>query len=352
MSIWNKVLVGLIGVASLVFFYMAARAVKTETAWSERAKKTEERIAQIHKENDELAEGTGTQDGIRQLKLKLHNLTQDRRRMWANCTPRIKTGRDDGTAEIALAVGAPATHGLAKSVVLCAFEELDVEKKGQYLGQFTVTNVGDKQVTVVPTSKLGDRELTKLEKAKGPWVLYEVTPRDNHEVFAAMDDAQKKALLPAGSAQEYLKDGKPAAKEDPAANVSGGNYVRPLRDYRVLFDAEREKDMLLTDSIASVKRDKQLVEEALTGARAQEEACKKEIAVLTEDLKTAGARSDIVLAHRQSLEKKLSAMQAYISKLIATNQAMAGQIAKFQLEAVRRIDQRTRAMAQSGAGRL
>ncbi len=352
MSIWNKVLVGLIGVASLVFFYMAARAVKTETAWSERAKKIEERIAQINKENDELAEGTGTQDGIRQLKLRLHNLTQDRRRMWANCTPRIKTGRDDGTAEVALAIGTPVSHGLAKSVVLCAFEELEAEKKGQYLGQFTVTNVGDKQVTVVPTSKLGDREITKLEKAKGPWVLYEVAPRDNHEIFAAMDDAQKKALLPADSVQEYLKDGKPAAKDDPAANVAGGNYVRPLRDYRVLFDVERENRILLTDSIASVKRDKQLVEEALGEARTQEEACKKDIAAVTEDLKTAGARRDIVLAHHQSLEKKLSAMQAYISKLIATNQAMAGQIAKFQLEAVRRIDQRTRAMAQSGAGRL
>ena len=45
-------------------------------------------------------------------------------------------------------------------------------------------------------------------------------------------------------------------------------------------------------------------------------------------------------------------MQAWIARLAETNRAMAGQIAKFQLEAAERIDQRTRVMAQSGAGRL
>ena len=40
MSIWNKVLVGLIGFASLFLFYMAARAVKAQTTWSESARST------------------------------------------------------------------------------------------------------------------------------------------------------------------------------------------------------------------------------------------------------------------------------------------------------------------------
>jgi hypothetical protein len=38
--------------------------------------------------------------------------------------------------------------------------------------------------------------------------------------------------------------------------------------------------------------------------------------------------------------------------LTELNQAMAGRIAKLQLEAAQRIDRRTREMAQSGAGRL
>ena len=53
----------------------------------------------------------------------------------------------------------------------------------------------------------------------------------------------------------------------------------------------------------------------------------------------------------KKLEDKLAAMQALVARLIATNQAMAGQMAKFQLQAAERIDARTRPMAQSTAER-
>ena len=39
-------------------------------------------------------------------------------------------------------------------------------------------------------------------------------------------------MLPAGSVAEYLKDGKPAAQDDPADRTRNGKYVRSLRDYR------------------------------------------------------------------------------------------------------------------------
>ena len=57
MSIWNKVLVGLIGVTSLVFFYMATRTLKTHAYWRELAQKHEAKIGQIQDENIRLVEG-------------------------------------------------------------------------------------------------------------------------------------------------------------------------------------------------------------------------------------------------------------------------------------------------------
>ncbi len=54
--------------------------------------------------------------------------------------------------------------------------------------------------------------------------------------------------------------------------------------------------------------------------------------------------------YHEALDKELAAVNAEIARLIETNKAMAGRIAKLQLEAARRIDERTRAMAQSGAG--
>jgi len=352
MSIWNKVLVGLIGFASLFLFYMAARALKTQTYWSKYALDHQERIRQLNEENRALADETG------QRSMDLHKLLLDRRRMWSECDARVKTGPQ--TAEITVAINQidprsnqPVPHGIAKGVVICAFEKANVQDKGQYLGEFAVRNVGgDKQVTLEPTARLSPREINRLAKAKRQWVLYEIMPADNHEVFASLSDAEKKAMLPAESLREYLKDGKPAEKDDPKECVVDRKYVRPLVDYNVLFNDEREKRILLADSIEIVRQDKQLVQEALVEARTQANACAKDIASTKTEKETLQHERDVVKALREKLETSLGAMQAWIARLTEINQAMAGQIAKFQLEAAQRIDQRTRAMAQSGAERL
>jgi hypothetical protein len=374
MSVWNKVLLGLIGVVAVVLFYMAARALETQRYWRDLARNLEAKIEQTQKENLVLAEGADgegdqKQLGIRQVGMELFKLQLDRRRVWFNCDPKtsIKVGHDDGTAEITLTIDNPAPngtaaakpdiaakHGIAVKTVLYVFQDIDVQKKGAYLGEFVATKVADKQVTIVPTDKLTSREIDRLEKAqKIPQilVLYEILPRDNHEIFAGMSDEQKKAMLPPDSLHEYLKDGRPAEKDDPKNCVVDGKFVRPLRDYRVLLDADRERYVLLTNSFATAAKDKKLIDDALADAQKQEEACKKDIADSTSDLEKFSRERDVVAAYRDAIKESLASAEAAITRLIDTNKAMAGQIAKFQLEAARRIDQRTRAMAQSGAGR-
>jgi len=358
MSIWNKVLVGLIGVISLVFFYMATRTLKTHAYWRELAQKYEARIGQIHDENIRLVEGVHkegepAQPGIRQVQLELHKLLLNRRRAWTQCDPKIKLGREDGTAEVNVTIGSPAPHGISDKakIVLYAFEDADTADKGQYLGEFTITKVADKQVALVPTARLTPREIERLDKAKRPWNLYEVMPRDDHEIFAEFSDEQKKKMLSADSISEYLKDGKPAAQDDLEECVVDGKYVRPLRDYQVRLNAEREKRTFLADSIEAAVRDKKLVEDALVEGRKQEESSQKDVVASTKDVAKFARQREIVATHRKNIEEKLDAMRAAIARLIESNQAMAGQIAKMQLEAARRIDQRTRAMAQSGTGR-
>jgi septal ring factor EnvC (AmiA/AmiB activator) len=107
----------------------------------------------------------------------------------------------------------------------------------------------------------------------------------------------------------------------------------------------------LTNSFATAAKDKKLIDDALADAQKQEEACKKDIADSTSDLEKFSRERDVVAAYRDAIKESLASAEAAITRLIDTNKAMAGQIAKFQLEAARRIDQRTRAMAQSGAGR-
>ena len=361
MCIWNKVLVGLISVASLVFFYMAARALQTETAWSKKASDLEKSVKQFNDENYDLFEGTGAQPGIRQLRVDLYKLLLDRRRMWSECDATVKTAVKEGMAEITVGVnstdakGQPIPHGIANNTVLYAFEQANGKKKGQYLGEFKVASAADKQLNLVPTYRLSPREINKLDKAKGKWTLYEIMPRDGHDVFASLSDADKKDLLPgvpAESVREYLKDGKPAEKDDPKEYVVGGKYVRPLLDYNIVFDDEHEKRMLLADTIAALQQDKQLVLDALEEARTLADTTTREIAATKADKEKMEQQRDIVAAHRKNLEKSLRDIEALIARYTEANQAMAGRIAKLQLEAAKRIDRRTREMAQSGTGRL
>ena len=326
MCIWNKVLVGVIGVASAALFFMAMWTLKTHQYWAALAQKEEQQIEQLQKANLKLVEGgEAAEPGVRQLRIELSKRLLDRGRAWFRCTPKVKRG--EGTAEATLTIDQPLPHGITAKTLLYAFDETDVQKKGQYLGEFFASNVSGKQVTLKPTGKLSARELDRLAKAKGPWVLYDVMPRDNRELFAGLSDEQKKAI-------------GPAAADD-----------RPQWDFEVLFRAERDARILLNDSIAAAKWDKQLVDEALTKARAEEEVGKKDVAAAAEDLKGSARQQEVVTDYNKKLEEKLAAIQARVARLIATNQAMAGQIAKFQLEAARRIDQRTRAMAQSDAER-
>jgi hypothetical protein len=371
MCIWNKVLVGLIALAAVPLFCMATHALKVQTAWSDCARQYEMRIKQLTDENHDL------EPQVRQLEVDVNNLLLDRRRVWPGCDPTArKPDRKTGSAEITVTVklldasGAPIPHGIANGGVLYAFEELNVKNKGnvigdfdvgRYLGEFSVTAAQGDKITFKPTYTMTKKELERLVQARSPWVLYELLPRDSHEAFASLTDQQLKALLQPEDPKdvneylrEYLKDGKPAEKDDLSekVNVVGGKYVRPLFDYSILFTDAHEKRMLLGDAIVAMQQDKQLVLEALDDARSLADVLTKEIATTKAAKEKMEQQRDLVAAHRKNLEKQLGNMEAEIARLTELNHAMAGRIAKLQLEAARRIDQRTRAMAQSGTGRL
>jgi hypothetical protein len=333
MCIWNKILVGLISVAALVFFYMAARTLKTHQYWEESAQKHQQRIEQLEKQN------VDTQVSIRQRRIELNELLLDRGRVWYRCDPKLTINKQDGSVTVTVAIESPDPHSISDKTILYGFEEADIQKKGHYLGEFKVTLADPKQKTVVlvPTLPLSPRQIDRLATSQRPWDLYEILPRDNHDVFASLTDAEKEEMLPPGSRQEYINDGK-------------NDYVRPLRDYQVLFSIDNLRRTLLVDKIDATERDLKLVKDALDQAKQQEEAVKRDVASAKEDVQKFNRQREAVISYLKSLEKEYEAVKAAVSQLIEENRAKAGQIAKQQWEASRRIDERTRVMAQSGAG--
>lgn len=51
MSIWNKIVIGFVFVASVAFFYLAARTLKTHQYWRTLTLRHEEKIKQLEVEN-------------------------------------------------------------------------------------------------------------------------------------------------------------------------------------------------------------------------------------------------------------------------------------------------------------
>jgi len=244
MSIWNKVLIGLIIVASLGFFYMALRTLKTHQHWRENAQRHEKKIRQFQEDSRQLVEGAGEgeayQPGIERLRLDLNKLLVDRGRVWTDCKPQA----GPQTPQTGLVSVATDPRGIAPKTVLYVFEGTDVRQGGRYVGEFKVVKVDEanKLLDLQPSMKLTPAELQRLAAStagKAPWIMYEVMPADSHQAFARVDKEEEKEelkkLFPARIVEEYLQDGQLLTSEEVEKAGLRGKLVAVDENGRVMY---------------------------------------------------------------------------------------------------------------------
>lgn len=338
MSVWNKVLVGLILVLALVFFYLGGRTLKFHKQWREQAAELEQELAQQKAEAGELRGIGEPPKGIRQARLELHRLTVDRGRVWDKARPVTvqvdkdpATGLDKVQVRVANDKSAPK---ITPQTNLFIFDNSKAQRGWRYLGQFTVTQVADnvKEFIAVPARKLGPNEIQRLQESQGKqasWTMYEVMPVDDPELLATWDEKSLRALLPAASAEEYVKEG---AK-------------RKLRDYEVSFrELHRQKSQLI-DGIAALSQDVRYLTNALAEAKQDEQAQRDRIQQMKAELDAARRELEAVESHRKALEAEIAATKQKIAAILESNRSAADKIARIQLEAARRMDEKTRRMA-------
>lgn len=375
MSIWNKVLAGLICVAALAFFYLSLRALKTHQYWRELAEKHQRKIAALETENKALLAGTEDEnrrvaEGIAQVKIELEKLLLDRGRAWYDCAPQRA---DAQTGQVQVGIDAPDPHGIAANTVLYVFEQKDVQEGGQYLGEFKATAVDAKQVTLEPAQAMTPEALQRLSASTGPWVIYDVMPIDNPAILEGLSEQELRALMPDTTEEDYVRHGQPATWEDVDAwkvrgsvvdehgvpmfddqgrRIAGakGVFHRQLRDYRSLLELYHKRRTILVDLKESAERDLRYITAAVDDANKQIAFHQQEIAALKADLAKFRAERDAVLAHEKAVEQKLGELRGGIQMLVEDNRNKAAQIARIQLDAARKIDARTRAMAQTAEG--
>ncbi len=374
MSIWNKVLLGLIFVASLVFFYFGARALKVQAVWRDNIRQHEDALK---KKNEQIALVQGVEEktqsakmNLRQARIELHKL-QYRGRVWGRPLPgaakdascdvtrqQVDLVKDENTKQdtvlVTIKVPCPAPHRITWSMVCYLFEKADAEQGGKYLGEFTVVYPlpapappapappPDDTVKLQPSKKLTEAEMAALRASQGPWVLYDTLLTDDHEIFQSYDGLDK--LLKTASLPEYQQDGKlsdPNNKESP-------KYQRKLRDYGVLFQEYHHRYSLWVEAMEAVKKDQLLIKAAQDGVQEQVNLRGQEIVRLQAEKADEIRKRDAVAAHRKAVEAKLAEVEVRNQEYEKSNQAMVAEIARIQLEATRLIDAQTRKMAQAG----
>jgi len=354
MSVWNKLLIGCLAAAALVFLHAAVRTVKTFYYWSDLSDRIVKKIDTTQQEIVDLRTADREHPlpdksvGTEQLHFELGRLLANRGRIWTKCEKKSVQMAKDGREEIAVSSEDGFSDKFDKKL-LYVFEEGDEQSPGNYLGEYAVKAVSDKDVVLSSTTQPTTLQQKFVQDSKTPWVCYEKVPADQHELFVTMSDDKKKTWFPEDDpkkkftffAEEYLKDGQ---------TIGGELFERKLRDYLAFYRVCEVERTLFVDRNNALDRDDAYLKAANADAEAQLTFAQRERTQADEEHKWEYKQRDATAAHYEALKTMLGLNQAAVKAAIAANAELAQRIAKLQKDAADQIDRRTRDMARIGAG--
>ncbi|MBN1910010.1 MAG: hypothetical protein JW818_09745 [Pirellulales bacterium] len=343
MSIWNKVLVGLIIVASGAFLWLAIDVLGTQEYWRSRAKDYEKKIAPLPAEIEKDQYGDfqkGCEGGVFYLQTEINKLTLGRGRVWYGCTPGrlVDAAKGNLTVNVPQVIGdepgggaAASPPPIAVSTVVYIFEQSPQEGPGHFLGEYRVTQVGQGQVVLEATLTMTP-ELQKYLKnsvaAKQTWTLCEQLPKDSHEIFAGKTRDDLAKILPASVVDEYAKDGKKG-------------FERQLRDYHFLLKSYDRQWAVLAEEKQRSTRELKELQSTVEVAKRQLQTLQDIQVVLEGERAEARRQFKLVQDHLKTVEAMKAEREAEVKRLAAENQTMADQIAKMWEAAAQYIQQKT-----------
>lgn len=322
MSVWNKVLLGLIIVVTLVFLFLGYRVLKVHQKYRDEVASNEEAIASTEASIEQVIQGTEQQPGLNALKLKLHDLLYDRGRAWYNVSPAsVNKNGDRITAQVVTDL--PDPNEVHPDSILYLFEEKSATEGGEYLGSFKVTNVQGKQVTLSSEKLMNDVELKALNDSlqEGTtWAMYESVPADRQDVFDMLSEEELQQRVPEEMVSKYQ------------------DSERKLRDYHVLLTDLYQKRAELLHELASVTSSEAGMQEAVNDAKEQDQFRRAEIDRLDQQLTEMKRQRDAVVKHLNEVKSMIQDIQAQIQEKRGLSKKLLAEIARIQLEASRKIE--------------
>jgi hypothetical protein len=371
------VVVELIFLATFGFFLLASEVVRINAVFRGQLNKDQKQLETVEAQNNALQNGSADNsiigqlsgqeppvktakddqgnekiDSIADLDHELLIATRLRGRIWTilkPSRPNAQTG----------AVTVPTPPGIKPQTVVFLFDNgapqppaaNGTPRGPQYLGEFTVTQVGPQQTTLQPVLPLDEFERRRLAASPGPWIIYESMPLDRHEIFAGKTDPQLQQLLPKKSVNEYIRDGKPATADDDPVRVVGFDengkplppgdiskaakklYQRRLRDYAAEFDELARRRIAMATEADAIKKDIDRLTLAEEAAKKIQAFRENERTKLTSDLAGITKERTAIEKHLAEVNKLLARARQLTADLMSRNDQMAAELAARQLQA-------------------
>lgn len=211
---------------AVAFMALGSYVLKTQAAWRKHYETHTVALAKAEAEQVKLLQGDliavqQTEDCIRSARAKLNDEVLDRGRVWRECTPIAAVDADTfkvKTVPASQPAGTnPEPSGIAANMLLYVFAEKESKDgwkvPGYYLGEYSVNEATDTEVTISAMLPLDPDQVDRITKGGATWALYEVMPVDSHEVFAVMDDKEKRMV---GMSKDELAEFLPNVFNWPA----------------------------------------------------------------------------------------------------------------------------------------
>jgi hypothetical protein len=368
---WGYVIVvELIFLATMGFFLLASETVRINAIYRTKINSDQKLLDKVDAQNDALQNGSNNSsiigelsgmevpvktakdkdgnekiDSIADLDHELLIATRLRGRIWTIAKP----GRPNAQTGV---VTVPTPPGIKPQTVVFLFDSGPSQPPAangaprgpQYLGEFTVTQVAAQQTTLQPVLQMDDFERRRLAASPGPWIIYETMPLDRHEIFAGKTDQQLQQLLPKKSANEYIRDGKPATADDDPIRVVGFDengkalpagdskivkklYERRLRDYAAEFDDLARRRIAMMTEADAIKKDIVRLTEAEEAAKKIQAFRENERTKLTSDLAGIMKERTAIEKHLADVNKLLARARQLTDDLIVRNERLAAELA-------------------------
>ncbi|MBR5626756.1 MAG: hypothetical protein IKW74_03945 [Thermoguttaceae bacterium] len=377
MNVWNKVLIVLLCVTSLIFFWLVAQRFVLGKTWEEKIVKLDKDLeaAQLAVDNltreifgDSLnTERSWAAKGLKQQLEYIRGLQNGT--VWTNCEPiNISQAGNQVTVSYLLPGGYAATH-VQKNGLVYIFDSgvaLDsasetAETASQFLGTFWIESVNDMQVSLVSVGSMTQAEVdainNSIQKQNGWIACADRLPVDSPNDIAAWSSDEKSMVLFSSEDQQFL------ALAEGTVDEAATGQKRLSRDFEyelkkkfidrddqnTLFARRQvaltDLNQVVIDQLVSIGADvpaeiaelisQESLNTALAANKTETYAAQKER--LTEEAAAMVHERDLVKSSLDRAEAELKATEAKIAGLLQANVKMAAEIAQAEIENAEKI---------------